>query len=49
MTGLGCRAYAAGPLPPSNVPWVVEVGGWIAFGLVAVFLKAAERGVQAIP
>ena len=29
---------AAGPLPPSNAPWVVEVGGWIAFGLVAVFL-----------
>ena len=38
MTHLGCGAYAAGPLPPSNAPWVVEVGGWIAFGLVAVFL-----------
>ena len=38
MTRLSCGAYAAGPLPPSNAPWLVEVGGWIAFGLVAVFL-----------
>jgi hypothetical protein len=29
---------AAGPLPPSNAAWLVEVGGWIAFAGVAVFL-----------
>jgi hypothetical protein len=38
MTHPTCGALAAGPLPPSNAPWVVEGGGWIAFGLVAVFL-----------
>jgi len=38
MTHLSCGTLAAGPLPPSNAAWVVEVGGWIAFGLVAVFL-----------
>lgn len=29
---------AAGPLPPSNAPWVVEVGGWVAFVAVAAVL-----------
>jgi hypothetical protein len=30
--------FAAGPLPPSNAAWLMEIGGWIVFGLVAVFL-----------
>jgi hypothetical protein len=29
---------AAGALPPSNAAWLVEVGGWIAFAGVALFL-----------
>jgi hypothetical protein len=29
---------AAGALPPSNAPWLVEVGGWIAFAAVAIWL-----------
>ncbi len=29
---------AAGPLPHPNSPWLVEVGGWIAFIAVAAVL-----------
>src|SRR5277367_2398923 len=29
---------AGGPLPPSNAPWLMEIGGWIVFAGVAVFL-----------
>ena len=38
MEYLGYGVLAAGPLPPSNAAWVMEIGGWIAFGLVAVLL-----------
>src|ERR1700712_5582822 len=29
---------AAGPLPPSVAPWLMEIGGWIVFVGVAAFL-----------
>ena len=38
MTRTGHGVLAAGPLPPSNAAWLMEIGGWIVFVLVAVFL-----------
>ncbi|WP_245830323.1 spirocyclase AveC family protein [Mycobacterium numidiamassiliense] len=38
MTRTSYGVLAAGPLPPSNAAWLMEIGGWIVFGLVAVFL-----------
>ncbi|GAB5017198.1 hypothetical protein MAHJHV65_37700 [Mycobacterium avium subsp. hominissuis] len=35
---LSTDLVAGGPLPPSNAPWLMEIGGWIVFISVAVFL-----------
>jgi Spirocyclase AveC-like len=38
MTHQSYGVRAGGALPPSNAAWLMEIGGWIVFGLVAVFL-----------
>lgn len=35
MTLMSSSVLAAGALPPSNAPWLVEIGGWVTFVLVA--------------
>jgi uncharacterized membrane protein len=38
MTRLADGVLAARALPPSNAAWVMEIGGWVVFVVVAAFL-----------